>query len=396
MRSPLGIALAAVLIAACGGASTSPASTQSSTSPFNVLVVAALSGPLSTTSIACTQGLKAAALVINREGGILGHKIQIQTFDDQGNATQGVNLLNQALNNGTTWNFAFAGGSSDDALAQMPTINKAKILNMASASATQLGDPKSFPYHFQTGVSPDLVAKFLVDYVATQHFKKVGLFTYDGAYGKSQNVSISKWLTTANIPFVNMQFSSTAIDLAPQLQQLQSQGVDAVVWSDLGAQIGYVIKSRAKLGWNIPFIGDTGVSSSDVYTLAGDPANLVNMTEDVYSIDIYKDVSKRSPAFRKFSDAVHEVAPTVPTAIHQYGECYDELQVIKVAAAQLKSLDADKLKTLLESNYKPPAGQLAVVSEGWGWSPTSHAPVNTPDEFAVIKVTPLVDGQYKG
>lgn len=63
----------------------------------NALAVAGGSGPAGATATACTNGIQAAALVINAEGGILGHKVQFKIYDDQGITPQGVSLLSQVL-----------------------------------------------------------------------------------------------------------------------------------------------------------------------------------------------------------------------------------------------------------------------------------------------------------
>ena len=387
-------ALAALVLAACGGSSPTTA-TSSPGTPFSVLNVDALSGPLSTTAVACTTGMQAAALALNKTGGILGHPVTIQNFDDQGNPTQANSLLSQALTSGTTWNMAISGGTSDENLAEMPGLNSAKIINISNASSTLLYDPTKNPYHFGISTSSDLTAHFLVNYVQQQNFKKVGLFTYDGAYGQSENASISKWLKAANIPFVNMTFSSTAIDLSPQLLQLKDTGVDAVVWSDLGAQIGYTIKSRAKIGWNIPFIGDLGVSSSDNYTLAGDPANLNNMVIQQFAVDVYKPLTSQSATFQTFWSNLQSVAVTISQPLHLYVTCYDILQAFNFAAKQLNTLNSDKIKALWESGWTPPAGGLVWATKGWGWTAASHAPVNTADQFSIIKIGKLVQGQVQ-
>jgi len=386
--------LAATLLAACGGNSTTTTTPAASSVPFSVLNVTALSGPLSTTSIACTNGAQAAALDINGSGGILGHKVQIKNFDDTGVGTQANNLVQQALTTSTAWNMAISGGTSDENLAEMPALNSAKIINVSNASASQLYDPKQNPYHFGISTTPALTAKFLVDYVAKQNYKKVGLFTYDGAFGQSENTTISAELKAHNIPFVAMSFSSTAIDVSPQLLQLKDQGVDAVVWSDLGAQIGYTMKSRAKIGWFIPFIGDLGVSSSDDYTLAGGDANLLqNMVILQFAVDVFKPLDQQSPAFQHFWNNLHSVAVTISQPLHLYVTCYDSLHAIKLAAEKANSLNSDKIKAIWEGGFKPAPGQLVWASAGWGGTKDSHNPVNTADEFVVIKPGKATEGQ---
>jgi branched-chain amino acid transport system substrate-binding protein len=339
--------------------------------------------------------MQAAAVELNLAGGILGHQVKMTNFDDQGNPTQANSLLQQALASGTKWDFAISGGTSDENLAQMPGLNGAKIINVSNASSSLLYDPTKNPYHFGISTQSDLTAKFLVDYVAKQNYKKVGLFTYDGAYGQSEYVSISKWLTAANIPFVGMKFSSAAIDLSPQILQLKDTGVDAVIWSDLGAQIGYTIKSRAKVGWFVPWIGDLGVSSSDTYTLAGDPANLQNMTMQQFSVDIYKPLKDQTPTFQKFWNSLQAVSTRSPQPLHLYVTCYDILKAFALTAKQVNSIDNEKVKAAWEAGWVPPPGELVWASKGWGWTKTSHAPNNTPDEFEVIKIGKLVQGQVQ-
>jgi branched-chain amino acid transport system substrate-binding protein len=386
--------LVGLALAACGGGATTTGSTQTSSTPFNIRNVNALSGPTSSTAIACTNGMQGAALEVNRQGGILGHKVQIKNYDDASNATQAVNLLQQALNSGTTWNFSISGGSSDENLAEMAGLNGAKILNVSNASATQLGDPKQNPYHFGISTTPALTSKYLVDYVAKQNYKKVGLFTYDGAFGQSENQTLSAELKAHNIPFVNMSFSQTAVDLSPQLLQLKDQGVDAVVWSDLGAQIGYTMKSRAKIGWFIPFIGDLGVSSSDTYALAGgDPTILQNQVIMQFAVDVYKPLDQQTPVFRKFWDNIHSVAVTINQPLHLYVTCYDILIAFKATAEKLNTLDSDKIKAEWEKGWKPASGSLVWASTGWGWTPDSHRPVNVPEEFTYIKIGKATEGQ---
>ena len=385
-----------LFLVACASAPAPTANApQASASPFNVLVVAGVSGPTSGVSLPCVNGLQASALVINREGGILGHKVQITTKDDQGNATQGVSLLTQALGTGTTWNFAYAGATSDEALAQMPTINGAKVINMASAAARQLGDPSLAPYHFTTGVDTDFAVKILIENVVKLNPKKIGVFTSDAAFGQQENAAMQKDLKAAGANFVSASFPASSIDLTPQLLQLQSQGVDLVVWSGLGVNIGYVAKSRAKIGWNIPFIGDLGVSSGDVFTLAGGPDNINNMSYLTYAINVYKDPTQQSSAFKSFFEALHAVAVTISTPLNLYAACYDELRVMKLAAVATNSLDSDKLKSYLESGFKPPKDTLLQEPQGWGWTKSSHLPVSSADEFVLTKAGQLVEGQIR-
>jgi branched-chain amino acid transport system substrate-binding protein len=386
-------ALAAVLSLACGGSTSTTPSTTTSSSPFNVLTVAAVSGTAGATGLACVNGAQAGALIINQAGGILGHKIVMKTYDTGGNQTQAVSLLVNALNSGTTWNFAWTGGASDEALAMQPTANKAKLLTISNNGSLKLNDPLNFPYHFGNSSNANTLAKLLVDEVAKKNFKKIALLTEDNAYGQTEQKAIGDAFKAANVPIVSLSFSATAVDLSPALLQLQSQGVDAVVWSALAASIGYVLKSRLKIGFMVPFIGDTGVSSADTFGLAGGAEAVANTTMMNWAVNAYGSPGQDNARFKTFIDTLHSVAVQITNPLQQYSACYDSMQAIRVAAEQAKSLDPDKLKDALESLKNPTPVPFLNYPKGHGWTKTEHFGVNTADQFAFHKPGPTVDGQ---
>ena len=281
-----GLALVLMISAACGGGNTTTTNTSTSSTPFNVLVVGALTGATGALAPPCVNGIQASALTLNAGSGILGHKVQIKTFDSGGNATQAVSLLTQALNNGTTWNYTYSGSSSDEQVAEGPSVNKAKIIGISNNGLLALGDVNTYPYHFLNSSNADVVSKFVVDYAQKQNFKKIGLLTEDNAFGQQEHQSYGKALKAAGITYVDQVFSATAVDISPALLQMQAAGVDGVIWNALGTSIGYVLKSRLKVGFMVPFIGDLGVSSGDVVTLAGSSDALKNVVMQNWSINV--------------------------------------------------------------------------------------------------------------
>jgi len=391
----LGGLAAAVMLTACGGGSTPSTSTPASGTPFNVLSVVGLSGPTGSLVIPCINGYQAAALSLNRTGGILGHKIVLKNVDTAGNSTQAVSLLTQQLSSGTTWNLVYAGGTSDEELAEMPTVNGAKIINMASASSAALNDPTKYPYHFGQGTVVNDSAAGTAAYVGKQSYKKLALFTEDNSFGQSEQSAIGQALKAANIAYVSANFSATAVDVSPVLLQLQAQGVDGVVWSATGANIGYVLKSRLKVGFMVPFIDDLGASSGDNVALGGGAPAVKNVIEQQWSVNVAKSVPQQSAAFKDFYDNLHQVAVTVNYALNQSGACWDQLQMLKLAATQVNSLDADKLKGALENLKQPATSPFVTYPEGYFYTKTNHFPKTSAGTYQFVNSGPIVDGQIQ-
>ena len=387
-------AVALVMAMACGSSSSA-----GTTTPFNVLSVAGISGATGSLALAFHQGMESAATVINSQGGILGHQIKITTFDTGGSATTGVSLLTQQLTGapptGGTWNFCQCGGSSDEALAENPVAGQYKVISVTNTGATQLQDPSQFPYHFNNSTDARLTAKYLVADVQQLTFKKLALFTSDAAYGQTENKQIGTALTAAGIPYINLTFAAAAVDDSPALLQLQAKGVDLIIWSGLGANIGTVLKDREKIGWNVPMVGDLGVSSSDDLKLVGGDAAALNGTSIfAFSADVHGSSISSSTAFQNFITRLKTITPTIAGPLHNYISGWDALQLMKLAATQANSLDSDKLKAALENLTVPSSNSLLLSPSGFGWTPTSHAPINPSNEFEIVKVGPLQDGQF--
>jgi len=389
-----------MLTAACGSSSSSTG-TQASAIPFNVLSVASLTGATGSLPAAFHNGMQAAALVINNEGGILGHKILITTFDSAGSATNAVSILTQQLNstppNGGTWNFCQCGGTSDEALAENPIAGQQKVISVTNTGATQLQDPKQFPYHFNNSTDANLTAKYLVAGVKSMTFSKLALFTSDAAYGQTERKTIGTELKNAGINYVDLTFSASSVDDTPALLQLQSQGVDLIIWSGLGANIGTVLKDREKIGWNVPMVGDLGVSSSDDLGLVGGDKNALTGTKIfAFTADVAGSSIASTAEFQLFLSTLKEVSVVISGPLHNYLSGWDALQIMKLAAEQAGSLDPDKMKAALENLTVPTANSPLLLSPpGFGWTSTSHAPVNPATEFTIVNVGPVVQGQFQ-
>jgi branched-chain amino acid transport system substrate-binding protein len=388
--------LAVLLVAACGGNSNAPAATSSV--PFNVLSIAAITGANGASGLAFLQGMKAAAIVVNKEGGILGHQVAVQALDPQGNATTAVSMLNQSIDSGPSsgsWNLCACGGTSDENLAENPVAGKAKLVSITQGGAAQLNDPKTFPYHFNDGSDAALTAKYLAQDVQKLKFTKLALLTEDVAYCQSDISMVGTNLANAGVKYVNQTFSATAVDITPTLLQLKSQGVDQIVWCALGASVGYVLKSRSKIGWDVALMGDLGPASSDDVTLVGGDLSAVKGTSFfAFATDVAGSPISKTSTFKDFQTTLASIVPVITTSLHSYLGGWDAVQAMKLAAEQTKSLDSDKLRSALENLKVPSSSPLLLATNGFGWTAKSHAPVNPPAEFTTVPVGPLRSGQY--
>jgi branched-chain amino acid transport system substrate-binding protein len=392
---------AVALLAACGNSSTSTSNT--SKTPFNVLVVGSLSTGAGVANLAVVNGMQAAALAINDSGGILGHQIKFKIIDTGGNTTQAVTLVTQALQSppegGGTWNFIQSGASSDEQLAELPTVTKYKVPGIAVESSPLLGNPDNFPYHWILGVNIAEMVKTISAYMKSQNYKTVGFFYQNNAVGQASDAAFGPALQAAGITEVKVSYPASAVDLTPQMQQMQALKPDAVIaTAQSGPWIGYVLKARSALGFNVPFVGDATFSGADSYAIAG-ADNVKGVKDYNWGVNLYQPVSAESAAKKKFLEYLQKVAVTYPVPLHQYAAGWDSLWFMKIAADKAQTLDPDKLKATLDNNLQiPDPSPLVAGPKGWGWtskSVTGHLSTPGPGAFFISDIGPSENGQVK-
>lgn len=394
----LGLAL---LLAACGSGG---AGSGSSKVPFNVLVVGDLSNGAGPANEGFVQGMQAAGRYLNESGGITGHHIDFSIHDTGGDPTQSVTLAQQQLqatpSGGGTWNFIQSGATSDEQLSELPTVTKYKVPGIAVESSVQLGNPSVFPYHWILGVNIAASDKLIAQYMKAQGYHKVGFFYQNNAIGQSSETAVAQSLKDEGLTEVKVSYPATAIDVTPQMQQMQAAKPDAVIaTAQSGPWIGYVLKARTELGFNVPFVGDASFSGADAYTIAG-AANLNGVKYYTWNIDVYRPASEQTPQQKTFFKYLAKTAgKTLSQPLHQYAAGWDSIMFMNMAAKQTGSLDPDKIKNALDHLNIPKKDSPLITSPtGWGWTPTAvtgHLSKPGPEAFVISPIGPLTNGQIK-
>jgi branched-chain amino acid transport system substrate-binding protein len=396
MRRIATLLAAAVTVAAVTGAcegDSRKSAKASADKPFKVLMVQDLSGPLSSLGKAEVQGMKASAAVLNAQGGIRGKRIQIDEVDDQSDPTKAVSLLTERITKGDIPDLVQGGTSSNETLAMLPIETKHKIMYFGQNGAAAINDPQRYPYAFSMAVLPTVTADVVATYSKEQGYKKIGLMVSNSAAGQSLQPLVEAAFKERGLATMAETFEPTALDMTPQLEALRAQGLDALVTVNaFGRAALTLLKSRQKLGWNIPTVGDTALAAQDLAGPLGADA-LQNVFHAVAPIQQFIPPERRAPAFTTFMDALKAQGP-VTTSLNVYSQSYDELQILNVAANQAQSTDVQKLSAALES-LKAPNPMPWVTYKQVIFSKKSHFIDGPPEqEQVVIPAGPIVDGMF--
>src|SRR5262245_9134116 len=260
--------------------------------PVNVALVAAMSGGSALSGEAIKRGLTVAIDEINARGGVLGgRKIELVIRDEEGNPSKGVTAARDVIEREKAV-AVFGGLHSPVGLAMLPVFHELKVPYVgtwAAATAITRNDRKP-NFMFRVSANDDIVDHFLAKHVVEKLKKgKPGVILENTPWGASNQAGLTKWFSKMSVQPVGIEkFNWNDPDMSPQLLRLKSGGADAIVMVANAPEGAQVVKSRAKIGWNVPTVSHWGISGGRFAELSGE------LSESVVFVQTYSFFGKQS------------------------------------------------------------------------------------------------------
>jgi branched-chain amino acid transport system substrate-binding protein len=273
------VAAVALLAAACGSSGGSQAPGGSSTgsakltgAPIKIMSIVSLHAQGTSVYPEDLSAAKAAALAVNKAGGIHGHPIQIIACDDQVNpndaATCGQNAVNDkvvAVDSGS-----FYTASYIDALqnASIPLISP------------ELTEPDfTSPVSFNIDAASLSAYTACVKELANQGAHKIAFASIDVAVVSGIMPYLLKAVQNAGQQSAgNTMIPVTAVDYAQYAQTLKSEGATGVVLLGGIAEVGGVLRAAAQIGYQPKWCTEDAFTYAEVKQLAPADNGLLYMT----------------------------------------------------------------------------------------------------------------------
>ena len=340
----------AVLVALAGA----PAAQQP---PIKVGLAAAVSGGSAASGEAIKRGLQIAIDEVNAKGGLLGgRKLELVVRDDEGNPQKGVTIARELVEREKVA-AVFGGLHTTVALAQVPVWHELATPYVgtwaAGTNITRNGKKPNFV--FRVSANDDEVDKFLVRYAAEQLKRgKPGLLLENTAWGQSNEAGLTKWFGERGVKAVGIEkFNWNDPDMSPQLLRLKQGGADVVMLVANAPEGAQVVKSKAKVGWEVPIVSHWGISGGRFAELTGE------LSEGVVFVQTYSFFGKqnaRGEAVLKDHYAVK--GPEDVTAPVGTANAYDALHLVALAVEQAKSAEGARVRDALEELKAEYAGLI--------------------------------------
>lgn len=217
--------------------------------PIKIGFVGPLSGSLAALGLGEEAADKVYVKLINSQGGVAGHKIQLLIGNDQNDPATGVSETEQLISEGAV---AFVADGFGDVLASdtaVTTRSKVPVLVQEATNAYSLETTK-YPYFFNNTPINQQDADAIAKYLAGKGLKKVAIVTDGTPYGADLTTSLQKAAPKYGLTITTTQtYSATAIDVTTQLKASQQSGAQALI---VAAETGFVEvgSGLSQIGWS--------------------------------------------------------------------------------------------------------------------------------------------------
>lgn len=231
-----------------------------------------LTGAASTWGQFHAKGQKDYFKYVNEvKGGIAGHKIEMILVDTAYKVPEAVAAVRKfavqdKVDMIATW-------STGAGIAAKPIIQKYKIPTINYSTGWEILQPP-IDYMYLPFGSYKLDCYAVLEYISAIHQggtpPKVGLLTYNNAYGRSIHKPSIEYAKKKNINIVSIEeFPPRTVDLTTEMLRLKNKGAEYIFMQMLPAAIISVFKSADHINYNPIFLGTWTSTDPDFFKMGG-------------------------------------------------------------------------------------------------------------------------------
>jgi hypothetical protein len=245
------VVLGGVAIALAGRDETKPAGS-STDAPITILWIGDTTGPVKAYGEAQLAGVKGAADYFNEHGGIAGRRVVVDAVSDNGDPAIAASALTRKLAEGEP-TMVWAGSTSVDGSAMIPILARNEVFSVALTDGghCEVNADVVCPHHWTLSVPNSVAPQTAVNWIDAQQFTKAGILEPTTSYSAEVTQGFETSASAAGISVDIASFPPTAVDLAPQMQELKQNGAQVVFAEGIGSA-QYAFAARAALRWDVP------------------------------------------------------------------------------------------------------------------------------------------------
>jgi ABC-type branched-subunit amino acid transport system substrate-binding protein len=362
----LGIPLvgAATLLAAFSGTSGAKSGPPQQSGTLNFGVIAPFTGPAANFGLLLSTPCYAATDLINKAGGVLGHKTNCTSIDDVGDAADAVPNVTRAI--ATTSNLDIAVGlESNTAATTVPLVNAAKIPIVTTNGLTAF-TRNSFSYYWRLTPSDDAGGASFAVWAVRKGYKRVAVVLQNGIGSEGNLPGIKSALPKLGGKFaLNLTIPADSSSYSAEVAKVINSHPSALIFSgDTQTTATFMSQYKQLNNGKLPvMITATDSLTPDFYKGLTKVVGVNYVTHDVYLVGATFDPS--TPAFPPYKNAVFADRRTkaIASAITSVGppaSAYDGINIFALAMIEAKTTVGSYYNSFISKVVAPSAGAVVV------------------------------------
>jgi branched-chain amino acid transport system substrate-binding protein len=379
MRAHVTGALRAVRVAAAALAFTFAAAVPAQEAePIRVGAFLSVTGPAAFLGDPELKTLELYVERVNAQGGVLGRKVRLVSYDDGGDAEKARTFARRLLEQDKV-DVIVGGSTTGTTMAAVPLVEAAGVPFVSLAGAVTIVEPTK-KWVFKTPHTDRMACDRIFVDMKSRGFTKAALISGNGGFDKSMRGECLKVAPNHGIQIVaDETYGASDTDMTAQLAKIRASGAQAVLNAGFGQGPAIVTRNHRQVGLAQPLYQSHGVASKEYVKLSGDAAEGVRLPAAALLVaDLLPADDPQKPVVTAYRDAYEQRFRSEVSTFG--GHAYDGLMLALGAVKTAGGTDRAKVRDALEAT-RGYVGTGGIVN----MSATDHMGLDT-NAFRMLEV----------
>jgi len=348
--------------------------------PIRIGAIFSVTGPASFLGEPERNTAKMLEEQLNRDGGLLGRKIEVIVYDDESDATKAVTAVDRLIKRDRV--MAVIGPStSGSTLAIVPKVEEAKIPLISCAAAKKIAEPVK-RWVFKTPQNDALAVKKIYQHAKSAGFSKIAILTASDAFGAAGRDELKELGVAAGMTIVSDEvFGPKDTDMTAQLTRIKGTAAQAIIVWGTNPGPAVIARNRVQLKIGLPLYMSHGVASPKFIELAG-PENAEGILLPAGRLIAEAQVPAGHPQKAILATYTKEYEARFKQPISTFGGyAWDAIMLVAQAVKRAHSVEPVAIRDALETTR----GFWGTTGE-FNFSTEDHAGL-TEDAFVMVRIT---------
>jgi len=353
--------------------------------PIRIGAIFSVTGPASFLGEPERNTAKMLEEDLNRDGGLLGRKVEVIVYDDESDVTKAVTAMDRLVKRDRV--AAIVGPTtSGSTLAIIPKAEEAKIPLLSCAAARKIVEPARH-WVFKVAASDILAARKIFQDLKQRGLTRIAILTASDAYGAGGREDIRELAPQMGIVLVADEvFDPKDTDMTAQLTRIKGTDAQAIVVWGTNPGPAVIARNRVQLRVTTPMYMSSGVASKKFIELAG-PENAEGILLPAGRLLVEGQLPAGHPQKKVLAEYIKEYEQRFKQPVSTFGgHAWDAVMLTAQAIRSAKSAEPAAIRDALEKirGFQGTAGTF-------NFSPEDHGGL-TEEAFVMVRI---VKGEWE-